>query len=254
MRGADSTPPEVFRQYQVILHNRREGLHMHLPMEKEVQMLAYIKNGEPEKFKKLFNDLAKEGDPIEIYQQLQFTRYLFCASIALFCRFAVDGGCTHDEAYSLSDAYIMHMHTLNTVQQVFSLIAVVGADYAERVQSVKKNHLPIVRQCISYISENLFHKLTIKSIARACGTSESYLSALFHKKMGINLKRYITEAKLEASTELLIHSEFTISEIAVKLSFPSHSAFTSKFKNKFGITPIEYRNQYFGTWGLSKYK
>jgi len=39
----------------------------------------------------------------------------------------------------------------------------------------------------------------------------------------------------------LVHEDFTISEIAFKVGFATQSYFSTVFKNKFLVTPSEYR-------------
>ena len=72
----------------------------------------------------------------------------------------------------------------------------------------------------------------------------SYLSKLFAKEMKMPVKAFILQAKISTAQNILIFSDFPISEIAASLGFSSQSAFTAAFHRLTGMTPMRYRNQY----------
>ena len=59
--------------------------------------------------------------------------------------------------------------------------------------------------------------------------------------MGINISDHINNIKLEKAAELLKLNEMNISEIAYSLGFSSTNYFSTAFKNKFGVSPKEYK-------------
>jgi AraC-like DNA-binding protein len=60
--------------------------------------------------------------------------------------------------------------------------------------------------------------------------------------IGINISDHINNVKLEKAAELLKSNEMNISEIAYSLGFTSPNYFSTAFKNKFGISPKEYKS------------
>ena len=58
--------------------------------------------------------------------------------------------------------------------------------------------------------------------------------------MGITLREYVNEKKVEASFELLKSNKFSVSEIANILHFDSYRSFYKKFKNVVGVSPTQY--------------
>ena len=60
--------------------------------------------------------------------------------------------------------------------------------------------------------------------------------------IGINISDHINNVKLEKAAELLKSNEMNISEIAYSLGFSSPNYFSTAFKNKFGISPKEYKS------------
>ena len=103
---------------------------------------------------------------------------------------------------------------------------------------------PIVL-CIDYIYSHIHYRITIKELADHLHLSESYLSKLFSKEMGISLSQYILDLKIEKAKNLLQYSEYNIVDIANYLSFSSQSHFIQVFQKKTGLTPHKYRTQNF---------
>ncbi|MBQ3948153.1 MAG: helix-turn-helix transcriptional regulator, partial [Ruminococcus sp.] len=63
-------------------------------------------------------------------------------------------------------------------------------------------------------------------------------------------KAYILKAKITTAQNILIFSDFPISEIAVSLGFSSQSAFSAAFRKLTGMTPMSYRNNYGDTHSI----
>lgn len=73
------------------------------------------------------------------------------------------------------------------------------------------------------------------------GKSRSYISKKFKKELGFDLSKFIVRRKLEEGKSLLAYTDKPISEISEYLCFSSQSYFQNLFKNKYGVTPYEYR-------------
>ena len=76
--------------------------------------------------------------------------------------------------------------------------------------------------------------------------SESYLSRLFHREMGLSVSGYILNQKLDASLSML-DAGVPYGQTAYNLSFCSQSHFIQCFKKKYGKTPAAYLREKHGT-------
>lgn len=50
---------------------------------------------------------------------------------------------------------------------------------------------------------------------------------------------------MEKAVEMIEQGNFTITEIALKLSFESLQSFSKSFRRTVGVSPMEYRKEYF---------
>lgn len=90
--------------------------------------------------------------------------------------------------------------------------------------------------------ENLHKDADIKKIASKLSVSYSWFRKVFKEYTGFSPNQYFLELKLRRAKELLAESNFSIKEISYDLNFSSYEYFLSFFKNRVGMTPLEYRN------------
>lgn len=106
------------------------------------------------------------------------------------------------------------------------------------------NEVEIIRPFIQYIVENPSKNLTIKEIANKFGYSSGYLSRLFKQIVGIPLKEYINNIKIETIKTMLKESNFSVEQISVMVGFDNVSNMSRSFKNLCGVSPLEYRKKH----------
>lgn len=70
----------------------------------------------------------------------------------------------------------------------------------------------------------------------------TYLSNLFSKVKGITIERYIILHKIERVKEMLVYTEYSLSEISRKLHFCSVQHLTTQFKKITGFNPTHFKN------------
>jgi signal transduction histidine kinase/DNA-binding response OmpR family regulator len=83
---------------------------------------------------------------------------------------------------------------------------------------------------------------TVEELAKDLYISRVQLYRKVKAIFGISVSEHINNIRLEKSKELLKKSNQNISEIAYAVGFSSPNYYSTAFKNKYGITPKEYRN------------
>lgn len=96
-----------------------------------------------------------------------------------------------------------------------------------------------VHKAIRFMHENFMAPLSIKEIAADLNMSEANFSQYFKKIVGITPKEYLTSLKLAKAKEMIKSQNVT--EVAFDLGYENISHFISLFKNKYGITPLQYK-------------
>jgi len=101
-----------------------------------------------------------------------------------------------------------------------------------------------LKKVLNYIDRNIKRGVTLDMAAAYVGMSASYFSKFFKKYMGVNFITYVTDRKIEAAKDMLLHTDRPVVNIAYDLSYSETNYFSKTFKKKVGVTPTEYREQH----------
>ena len=96
---------------------------------------------------------------------------------------------------------------------------------------------------LSYIEKNFQGPCTVEEIARNIHYNPEYISRFFKEKMGFSCNSYINLRRLNHAAYLLTNTNATCLYCSIESGFSSLRSFNRNFKNYFGISPTEYKNQ-----------
>lgn len=115
--------------------------------------------------------------------------------------------------------------------------------YEKDINQDLNDDLKLIAQIKEYIYGHTDDDVSLKKIAQITHYNESYLSRLFKKLTGKNLKDYITEIRMEKAIHLLLETDMLVKDISKNLGFESTSHFQFFFKKNCGLTPQEFRRE-----------
>lgn len=100
------------------------------------------------------------------------------------------------------------------------------------------------QELLWYVRSNFRGSVSITDIAKRLFLSRSAASRMFKQATGENFPAYLRRIRLQAACAELKRSDRSISELAVNNGFSTPSAFSSAFREEYGMTPREYRGSY----------
>ncbi len=229
-----------------------EEKNHHKPVEEEYSLYQAIKAGDVNYVRA---DCQKGGfgnpDGMGVLSKNSLTniKYHFAIAAAMIARHCIEGGMDMEQAFRLSDFYIMKMDSFISVQEVIALHTAMCLDFTEKMLLLKKDKIisKSVQLCIQYIYTHINENLSLESLADYVNLSSSYLSRLFNQEMGVSISTYIRGQKIEKAKNLLKYSGYSYIEIANYLGFSSQSHFIHTFHKYTGMTPKKFRDKYFHT-------
>ena len=83
--------------------------------------------------------------------------------------------------------------------------------------------------------------LSVDDIARSLGVSQMQLYRKVKALLGTGVSEYVQSLRLTKARLLLLQEGSTIAEVAYELGFSSPSYFSTAFKNKYQVSPSEFR-------------
>lgn len=98
-----------------------------------------------------------------------------------------------------------------------------------------------VEQIKQYIETHMERDIRRSDIAEAFYLNPDYLSRLFKKETGVQLKDYIVAEKMKAAQTLLRTTDLPVSMVAVRVGYSNFSHFSQVYKKAMGRTPAEDR-------------
>ncbi|CAM3403502.1 Two component transcriptional regulator, AraC family [Paenibacillus lactis] len=101
----------------------------------------------------------------------------------------------------------------------------------------------VIRQVKQFIKDHFQRDISLSDAANEVYLSPGYLSILFKKETGVNFSKYLTDYRLRKADYLLLHSNMKINDIAAFVGIDNPSYFCKLFRNKFGVSPQQYRER-----------
>lgn len=95
---------------------------------------------------------------------------------------------------------------------------------------------------LKFLSENCQH-ITLEKAADHFTFTPAYFSVLCKKIFHCTFSKKLKQLRFERAEYLLVHSSFAVSDISYKVGYCDHNYFHRLFREKYGCTPIEYRDK-----------
>lgn len=176
-------------------------------------------------------------------------KHLIISTITLATRYAIEGGVPQRVSYSISDLLIQEYDStkekINITEDTLSIMLT----YCDQVIKYKSNeYSPLIKDIITFITTNIYQKITLNDIAHQFNYTTSHLSKKFKQETKLSITQFINKEKINEAKQLLIFSNISINEISFTLNFVDYSHFSKVFKQFEDMTPYEYlkKNKHLG--------
>ncbi|GAB5500918.1 MAG: helix-turn-helix domain-containing protein [Pseudohongiellaceae bacterium] len=204
--------------------------------------------------------LAYRGYSADLLEQRRRLRVAFVAFMGAII--AVIVGMSIVNYFAGREVFPSYLYSLSLflVTLVFNVLAFRLSDNAESIVSGRQQATsseepetdslePETVQAIRHLmeEEQLYTQpgLTIAELAEALSVQEYRLRRIINRTMQHkNFNQFLNTYRIEDASQRLLESKLPVSRIALDVGYSSLSVFNKAFKERFGVTPTEYRNQY----------
>ena len=102
-------------------------------------------------------------------------------------------------------------------------------------------HDGILDELLAYVETHFRERISIRSAARHILVSESTITHLCKKQLGVSFYHYVTQQRLAAAKQYM-REGVSLGQIAELSGFCDYSAFYRAFKQEYGFSPNQYRS------------
>lgn len=101
----------------------------------------------------------------------------------------------------------------------------------------------LIYNAVEYVAKNFREPISLEKMAYDLCVSKYVLSRMFAKTFHCNFSKYVNGVRLNYAVAALENTQDTVTNICLECGFESQRTFNRVFKEKYKITPREYRKR-----------
>lgn len=102
-----------------------------------------------------------------------------------------------------------------------------------------------IQEVCHYICNYYNEPITLEQMAKIAYMSPTYFSKKFKRVTGFGLKEYLNNIRIKMATNMLVETQYSITEIAAYCGYNDSNYFGDVFKKIVGVSPIKYRKEHY---------
>lgn len=129
---------------------------------------------------------------------------------------------------------------------VQAYVQIILAHVFSEMPMVDKNSIgsdDLIYHAVEYVVKNFQNQITLEKMAYELGVSKYVLSRMFAKTFHCNFNKYVNGIRLNYASAILENSQDSITNICLDCGFESQRTFNRAFKERYKVTPREYRKR-----------
>jgi AraC-like DNA-binding protein len=103
-----------------------------------------------------------------------------------------------------------------------------------------------LKRIAGHLAAHPTERRTLTELARMASKSRSHFSHLFHTVLGMPLREYVRNLRLERAHRLLVSTPLSLTAIAAEAGFYDLPHLDKAFRHRLGVTPQEFRLRHGG--------
>lgn len=111
----------------------------------------------------------------------------------------------------------------------------------EAIRHASFSYYPPLSRLRAYVEQHYGSRITLSDAARAAGLERTYLSAFFHRKVGIRFRDWLTLFRVAQAQRLLEQTDIGITQAALAVGFGDLRAFERAFRRVTNVCPATFK-------------
>lgn len=113
-------------------------------------------------------------------------------------------------------------------------------------EAAAKNHrhMIVFHSARTHLLKSLSVTPSMKELEKLTGTNSKHLNAAFKACAGTTVYEYLREERMKEAKSLLQQTHLSVQDVSHQVGFADSANFSTAFKERFGLTPRDFRKQH----------
>src|SRR5690606_24704554 len=98
-----------------------------------------------------------------------------------------------------------------------------------------------LKRCLELLQERLSEDISLDELAAEARLSPFHFARMFKQSLGVPPRVYLTRLRMEKASELLEHTDLSVTEIAQEVGYSSNQVLARVFFKHQHLSPTDYR-------------
>ena len=104
-----------------------------------------------------------------------------------------------------------------------------------------KENFQHIARVVQHMNQAYADDLSLEDYANMCAMSKYHFIRTFERIVGCSPIQYRNNIRLQHAADLLLEEEYSVEQVGIMLGYSSPSYFSSAFKQKYGVSPKQYK-------------
>ncbi|HCM89983.1 MULTISPECIES: helix-turn-helix domain-containing protein [Vagococcus] len=145
----------------------------------------------------------------------------------------------HSKSYQEEVDDIRSLKNISEVEAVFKNLEIEIKDWLN-----KRSYSDLTNRVIEVIHQDFGQDIRLKEVAEDLFVNAMYLGQIFKRDTNQTFSQFLNTYRMKKSEELLLKTMKNVNEIALEVGYSSSGYFYKNFKDAYGTTPRDFREQY----------
>lgn len=177
------------------------------------------------------------------FQERNFLSYVWKTPACMIYHTDINVEHVCKEIMTLSDSYKKHYLKLKITELLLCLLGE-RLDSRKEFQYFSKSVVDRTKNIRRFLVENPESQSTIEILAYMEKIEKNTMQKCFKEIYGNTISQYRRRVRMQKGKDLLVQTSMSVTEIAGICGYSNISKFSAAFCNEYGVTPLQFRNQY----------
>lgn len=208
------------------------------------EAFQYIKNGDIDQLTKFQS--SRRTSSLYYFQEndVSYLRLAMVIYGAISSHYAIRGGLSSKTVKDMLDTYISDIYEVAEIEDFWHMLPEYAMTLCEKVHETQEPHKKtrLLKLCTEYIDAHIYSLIDMAKLEEISGSSRKTIYRHFREYMNTTPSEYINDKRLAEAKRLLQNTSINLIDISSMLYYSSQSHFTKCFREKYGVTPSNFRN------------